>query len=313
MNKKRIHMKNKRITIIIPHYNSWEKLERAIASVPVRPDIQLIVVDDKSGDDTEKLPYLREKYGHVEFYSNDSGKKGAGQARNIGLEHAQGTWLCFMDADDYFLESFAEFTVLGLEEAYDIIYCTPTSVIDGTDRISHRHERYAGLVADFLQDPNEKTELVLRSKSVVPWSKFVKRELVTDHHISFEPVMYSNDVMFSVQTGFYAKKIKACPEILYCVTDGEGSLTKMVSKKSKRIRSRVYLRRCRFFRTHLSAKQMKMLGYHWFSEALIALNCLGIQTVVLSKCLKAVSLLWRRGWRMACRVWNCFRRKGTTS
>ena len=284
------------ITVIIPHYNSWDKLERAICSVPAREDIQLIVVDDKSAEYTEKTEQLREKYPRVEFYPNNSDKKGAGQARNIGLKHAAGTWLCFMDADDYFLDSFAGFADSCLDEAYDIIYCTPTSLIEGTDRLSHRHERYEGFVQEFLNDPNESTELLLRSKFVVPWSKFIKRELVAGHQITFDPVMYSNDVMFSVKTGFFARRIKACPDVIYCVTEGEKTLTKNVSKKSKMIRSKVYLRRYRFFRQHLSRTQMLVLGYNRFSGMLIALDCLGIDTVPL-----------KRWMRIPVRVWRCIR------
>ena len=67
----------KRFSIIIPHRGDVSLLERAIASVPVRDDIQLLVEEDTDGC-------------------------GAGYARNRALGKASGEWLLFLDSDDYF-------------------------------------------------------------------------------------------------------------------------------------------------------------------------------------------------------------------
>lgn len=87
-------------TIIIPHKNCPDLLYRCLASIPRRDNLQIIIVDDNSDFekvDFETFPGLNEPC--VEVYYTKEGK-GAGYARNVGLKHAKGKWLIFVDADD---------------------------------------------------------------------------------------------------------------------------------------------------------------------------------------------------------------------
>src|SRR5574344_311021 len=90
-------------TIIIPHKNTTDLLRKCIDSIPKRNDVQVIIVDDNSDADKvdfEHFPGLNEE--RTEVYFTKEGK-GAGYARNIGLQYAIGKWVVFVDADDYFL------------------------------------------------------------------------------------------------------------------------------------------------------------------------------------------------------------------
>ena len=86
-------------TIIIPHKNCPDLLKRCVDSIPVRDDVQIIVVDDNSDED--KKPSIERK-GMEVVLLDASSSKGAGRARNVGLKHAKGKWLLFADADDYY-------------------------------------------------------------------------------------------------------------------------------------------------------------------------------------------------------------------
>ena len=92
-------------TIIIPHKNISTLLQRCLNSIPERPDVQVIVVDDNSDPavvDFENFPGKDRK--NTEIYLTKEGK-GAGYARNVGLRHAKGEWLLFADADDFYTEN----------------------------------------------------------------------------------------------------------------------------------------------------------------------------------------------------------------
>ncbi|GAP73202.1 glycosyl transferase [Candidatus Symbiothrix dinenymphae] len=113
-------------SIIIPHKNIPKLLERCLASIPQRDDIQVIVVDDNSDADivetwrATSLP----KYPHVEFVfaKNKNGRKGAGYARNIGLEHAKGKWIVFADADDFFMPCVDEAMTQYADDEHDVVF-----------------------------------------------------------------------------------------------------------------------------------------------------------------------------------------------
>ena len=74
-------------SIIIPHRNSPLLLERCLKSIPQRPDLEVIVVDDNS-DIAEKPSTDR---NDVRFIFLDAVQsKGAGKARNAGIKESQG-------------------------------------------------------------------------------------------------------------------------------------------------------------------------------------------------------------------------------
>ncbi len=88
-----------KISVIIPTYNSAQFIERAIASIyaqTVVADWEIIVVDDGSTDDTQRM--ITTRYPAIR-YSRQS-NQGPAAARNRGLASANGEWFTFLDADD---------------------------------------------------------------------------------------------------------------------------------------------------------------------------------------------------------------------
>ena len=62
-------------------------------------------------------------------------------------------------------------------------------------------------VAELAKECNHENEFdPLRYKSQPPWTKMVKMSLINQYHIMFDETPASNDVWYSVQVGFYARK-----------------------------------------------------------------------------------------------------------
>lgn len=90
------------ISVIIPTHNRLSFLKRAIASVEEQTwaEIELIVVDDASNDDTAKyLRTLQPAVKKFHFCINEKSVGGAG-ARNIGIKESTGKFVAFLDDDD---------------------------------------------------------------------------------------------------------------------------------------------------------------------------------------------------------------------
>jgi glycosyltransferase involved in cell wall biosynthesis len=92
------------ISVIIPTFNRSGVLLRAIHSVLNQSykHFELIVVDDGSTDETERLlkPFIENQ--SIQYVRQDN--KGVSSARNRGVSHASGEWLAFLDSDDEWLE-----------------------------------------------------------------------------------------------------------------------------------------------------------------------------------------------------------------
>ncbi len=97
-------MITQKISVIIPAYNIESLLEKCVESV-VHQDypkelLEIIVVDDGS---TDKTPFiadtLADKYENVTVLHKENG--GSSSARNLGLKHATGEFVGFVDSDDF--------------------------------------------------------------------------------------------------------------------------------------------------------------------------------------------------------------------
>jgi len=106
------------VTVIIPAYNCAGFISNAVKSVlsQTYPDVELIVVDDGSKDDTAGV--LQPFKQHLTYVHQENG--GVSKARNTGMRSASGEYIAFLDADDVWDRSKLEIQVKVMEENRDI-------------------------------------------------------------------------------------------------------------------------------------------------------------------------------------------------
>ena len=274
-------------TVIIPHYNSFDKIYRLIDSIPSRKDIQVIVIDDKSDniEEIDKLAsYCRNR--EVLFIQNNTEKKGAGVCRNIGLDKVTGKWLMFADADDYFLENAFEVVDRFKDSDYDIVYFTPTSINLNTGKVSDRHLYFKKLIDEFNAYNTKIKYNHLKYHSVILWSRMINYSIVKDNSIRFDETVVANDVNFSTKVAYYAKKIIALKDEIYCVTKSENTLTTKKDFNNLIVRVNVFLDQFNFLKERLDYNEFTELDLGGRTFIISALKDYGI-----IKCLKIVSVL----------------------
>ena len=88
------------ISVIVPVYNAERYLKGAIDSVLSQPvSLELILVDDGSADGSGAICYAyAREHANVRVFHTPN--HGVSHARNVGLDHAQGCYITFLDADD---------------------------------------------------------------------------------------------------------------------------------------------------------------------------------------------------------------------
>lgn len=110
-----------KVTVIIPVYNQESLVIRALDSIPKRDDIEIIVIDDKSTDDTwlNLLKYAKENPEVVLLYNDEN--KGVGYTVNKGFDNARGEYIVLLGSDDYFYKEEFE-KVLDELDGTDLVY-----------------------------------------------------------------------------------------------------------------------------------------------------------------------------------------------
>lgn len=250
----------KKLSIIIPHYNTPDLLLKLLSTIPDVPSIQVIVVDDNSNVNYIDKIKRNITNSNVELYFNTSGLKGAGVCRNIGLNNAEGKWILFADADDFFLEDAFSIIKRYLNTNFDVIYFVPTSINLKDGSRSTRHLNYQKRLVNYLKNPNKFTENILRYRFSAPWSKLIRKDFIIKNNILFDEVIASNDVMFSAKVGANLKKFHVSEEKIYCVTRSEGSLTRTMNKSIFLTRFDVFLNYNKYLKSKLTETEYQNLG-----------------------------------------------------
>lgn len=112
------------ISVILPTYNRAELLPRAVQSVLAQThrDLELIVVDDASTDDTARV--MAEIGDPRVRYIRQEENRGACAARNRGVAEARGEYIAFQDSDDTWAADKLEKQLHCLKETgADIVFC----------------------------------------------------------------------------------------------------------------------------------------------------------------------------------------------
>ena len=113
-----------KVSVVIPAYNSADTIEETLKSALTQKfrEHEIIVVNDGSPD-TDKFERAIRGFQEDIIYIRQR-NVGAGPARNLGIEHARGEIIAFLDADDVWLPDFlASQYVLMQRHDYDMVYC----------------------------------------------------------------------------------------------------------------------------------------------------------------------------------------------
>ena len=134
-------------SIIIPVYNREKLIVPAIECVigQTFPSWELLIIDDASTDNTanviKKICNLDERIKYIKHPIN----KERGAARNTGIENAKGSYICFLDSDDFFLENHLEI----FYQAIKTRNFPPALLFSNTYLKNEKGERHKKIVPDY--------------------------------------------------------------------------------------------------------------------------------------------------------------------
>lgn len=115
-----------KFSLIMPNYNGEETILRALKSMPQSQDIQLILLDDGSTDDSWQIMVdwwaeNSENYNHASTIHRWEKNRGVAATMNLGFEMAEGEYIISLSSDDYFVVDFYHFMPY-LDGKNDLVY-----------------------------------------------------------------------------------------------------------------------------------------------------------------------------------------------
>ncbi|MFB8828516.1 glycosyltransferase family 2 protein [Azotobacter sp. CWF10] len=135
------------VSVIVPAYNAERYIQRALDSLASQSleNIEIIVVDDASTDKSSQIINLKEKSLNL-IHLRQPVNQGTHNARLLGLQHASGAWIGFLDSDDtVHPDMFGSMHEVANKHQADIVIC-------GSYRVAESGERL-GTKISFLKTP----------------------------------------------------------------------------------------------------------------------------------------------------------------
>ncbi|MDI6026327.1 glycosyltransferase family A protein [Corticibacterium sp. UT-5YL-CI-8] len=192
------------LSILIPAYNVAPFVRACLesaASQSTAGDIEIIIVDDKSTDDTF---HVVQRFSHAYptgliKLKHQEKNVGLSATRNHMLEMASGTYVWFLDADDRLQDgAVAALKTIALDQDPDLIICDfsilrPFHTKRQLEKGELHRKVFDGIPRELSSDRQDLLKGLLSAGQMHSWSKIAKRRL-WDHTLRFPEGRYFEDL-----------------------------------------------------------------------------------------------------------------------
>lgn len=172
-------MMEEKISVIVPVYNVENYLERCVESIlhQTYTNFELILINDGSTDSSGQIcDHLANQYENIKVYHIENA--GVSNARNMGIQLATGSWVTFIDSDDFVTQDYLATLASAVEELNVGFVIAPLHHIKNgivTDLPPH-----SGKTELWSTEETMKELLMTSRTSFFPVAKLFKRDLLAD-------------------------------------------------------------------------------------------------------------------------------------
>lgn len=207
-------MKEKKISVIVPVYNTKKYLNRCLDSIvrQIYENLEIICIDDGSNDGSEKIvdEYAKKDDRFIVIHQPNGGES---KARNTGIKLITGDYVAFVDCDDYLEPQMYERLVYMLENSHaDMAACSYSKDSDGIIEPAVN----IGPIKEGVWEQHDLLKYVYqrdayRGVTGYIWCKLYRKEILKDKQgewILFnENLVLGGDILYFADVALNTKKI----------------------------------------------------------------------------------------------------------
>lgn len=215
------------ISIVVPVYKVEAYLEKCVNSIlnQTFTDFELILVDDGS---TDNCPSMCDEYAKKDARIKVIHKANGGlsDARNAGIDIAKGTYIGFVDSDDYVAPDMYECLYNLIDEnKCDMAICQAVIVGEGEQAVYENSDK----VYVFDKEQALHQMICKRLFSVNAWNKLYKKELF--QNIRFPKGMLYEDLATTYKLISISERVVYSPMKKYAYLQRQGSIMNVTGYK----------------------------------------------------------------------------------
>lgn len=151
--------------------------------------VEFIFVNDGSSDNTyDKLLEIKTRYPDNVTVINQS-NRGVAEARNAGIRYATGTWIGFLDADDYLIPGALHFLLNYISDKIDILHFE-CFISDKIPTALHK------LQCNWCEEFKGR-DFYLKYNEIVVWKYLFRKSFLVENNILFPNITIGEDTLFT--------------------------------------------------------------------------------------------------------------------
>lgn len=205
------------VSVVVIVYNDAARLPGAVRSVLTQTlrDLEVIIVDDCSTDSTPRVAEELARDPRVRYVRLEQNSGGCSMPRNVGIDHARGRYVMFLDSDD----------TLDMHACLNMVHAAEESGADLVSGVCVRvHHNRSGLTETVPWWPELYAERrVLDGVSQLPdllrdtlsTNKCYRRDFLEAAALRFPVGYHYEDLLFSAKAYLAARRIVLIPETVY--------------------------------------------------------------------------------------------------
>lgn len=213
-----------KVSVIVPVYNVEKYIRKCLDSLvnQTLKEIDIILVDDGSTDSSASIiKEYEDKYENIKYYKKDNG--GLSDARNYGMQYANGKYIAFLDADDYVDISL-------YQTMYEKAKKEDSDIVDCNFYWTYRNKNKKDIGKKY-----EGKKEMLEKGRVVAWNKLYKKELLDEANIQFPKGLIYEDVEFFYKLIPYVQRVSFVKTPLIYYIQRKTSIANTQNEKNKDI------------------------------------------------------------------------------
>lgn len=209
---------NELVSVIVPVFNVEKELDICLDSIVTQTyrNLEIIIINDGSTDSSDKICQTWLGRDSRIIYIKNDNNNGPGSMRNLGISMANGTYIAFIDSDDWVDSTFIEKMYKKIRgNKADLVVCDYYEVQGNTK--AYQNSNIEDCVRDDIFD-----KILFAGCNV--WTKMVKKEIMKDNNILMPAIPYEDFAVNDIILLSCARIVSVKEALYYYRGNREGSI-----------------------------------------------------------------------------------------
>ena len=267
---------NSLISIIVGIHNGAKHLKECLDSIVMQDyqNLEILLIDDGSKDSSGKTADLySKKDARVRVFHREN--SGVSNSRNYALNIARGEYVCILDQDDVIAKDYVSYFFRLCTENNAEIALTPS--VDKFMEFPHEQKIKKEKI-QIWSNEQAIIEMLYHKIVIAPWNKMIKRSLIEDNQIHFNPAFFNGEgFAFSIECFQAATCIAVGTRKVYHYRVGDPTTGASVFKREyieSSLNAQQYIKRSLLKKTPEIVKAWSFSNWHTHCDALnIMVGC----------------------------------------